>query len=239
MGGIMFRNTYDFDCEETTLFWYVIKDTFGGLEELSSKMRNQVKKSLKIYDIERISPIEFQRIGLSIYNSAQENYRVKASLTSQIEIDQMAERAKCSNGNVDIWAVYTKDGRIPVAIAYNTLQKDCCNYNTMKCDPAYLHNSTYPYYGLIFEMNRYYLKGLGLKYVNDGARSITEHSNIQSFLIDKFHFRKAYCKLQIHYKWWVRIAVNLLYPFRNIIYEQHIQAIMRMEQIRREMKYEL
>ncbi|CDA57052.1 unknown [Prevotella sp. CAG:604] len=42
----MVRNTYDFDCDKETLFWYVIKDKFGGMEELSSKKRNQVKKSL-------------------------------------------------------------------------------------------------------------------------------------------------------------------------------------------------
>ena len=45
-GGIMVRNTYDFDCDKETLFWYVIKDKFGGMEELSSKKCNQVKKSL-------------------------------------------------------------------------------------------------------------------------------------------------------------------------------------------------
>lgn len=42
-GGFVFRNDYDFDCGEETYFWHVIKDYFGGLEELSSKMRNQVK----------------------------------------------------------------------------------------------------------------------------------------------------------------------------------------------------
>ena len=42
----MVRNTYDFDCDKETSFWYVIKDKFGGMEELSSKKRNQVKKSL-------------------------------------------------------------------------------------------------------------------------------------------------------------------------------------------------
>ena len=42
----MVRNTYDFDCDKETSFWYVIKDKFGGMEELSSKKCNQVKKSL-------------------------------------------------------------------------------------------------------------------------------------------------------------------------------------------------
>ena len=81
----------------------------------------------------------------------------------------------------------------------------------MKADPAYLRNSTYPYYGLIYEMNRYYLQELCLKYVSDGARSITEHSGIQPFLIEKFH--KIYRQiLQIVLKY-VKIIV---YPvFHN------------------------
>lgn len=230
-GGVIVRNCFDFDCEEETSYWYVIKDSFAGMDELSSKMRNQVKKSLKTYYVERISPDEFKRIGLSIYNSAQENYRIKASLVSQETINEMA--AIADKGDVDIWAVYTKEGRIPVAIAYNTVSSDCCEYNTMKCNPAYLRNSTYPYYGLIFEMNRYYLQELGLKYVNDGARSITEHSNIQPFLIEKFNFRKAYCHLNIHYKWWFGLAVKCLYPFRKIIPNHKVKSILNMEAMAR------
>lgn len=229
----MLRNVFDFDCQKETSFWYVIKDSFGGMEELSSKMRNQVKKSLKTYDVERISPEEFKRIGLSIYNSAQEKYRVKASLTTQESINSMAERADKSEGKIDVWAVYTKEGHKPVAIAYNTVHDDCCEYNSMKCDPAYQRNSTYPYYGLIYEMNRYYLQELGLRYVSDGARSITEHSNIQPFLIDKFNFRKAYCHLNVYYKWWFGLAVKMLYPFRKIISNTKVKSILNMEAMAR------
>lgn len=42
----------------------------------------------------------------------------------------------------------------------------------------YLRNSAYPYYGLINEINRHYLQELGLRYVSNGACSITEYSNI-------------------------------------------------------------
>lgn len=41
-GGVMVRNTYDFDCKEETSFWYVIKDSFDGMEELSSRCRGKV-----------------------------------------------------------------------------------------------------------------------------------------------------------------------------------------------------
>jgi hypothetical protein len=35
-GGVL-RNVYDWDCGHETSFWYVIKDSFVGMEELSSK----------------------------------------------------------------------------------------------------------------------------------------------------------------------------------------------------------
>lgn len=37
------------------------------MEELSSKMRNQVKKSLKTYDIRKISADEMLEIGFPIF----------------------------------------------------------------------------------------------------------------------------------------------------------------------------
>lgn len=245
VGGILLLVMYctDFDCKEETQFWHVIKDSFGGMEELSSKMRNQVKKSLKTYDVERITGEEFRRIALPIYNAAQENYRVKVSLSRQEEIDRLAE----AEGK-EFWAVYTKNhdddydhdcGRKAVAVAINTVTRDrsrwrgCAEYNTMKCDPMYQHNSTYPYYGLIYEMNRYYLEEQGLGYVNDGARSLTEHSNIQGFLIEKFHFRRAYCRVQIVYQWWFGIIVKVLYPFRRFIKNPKIRGVLRLEEIRR------
>ena len=188
-------NTFDFDTDEELPYYYVIKDSFGGIEELSTKMRNQVRKSFKTYDIRRISSDEMLRVGYAVYDK--------------------------------------KTGKV-VAVAINTLHEDCCEYSTMKADPQYL-NSTYPYYGLIFEMNRYYLDELKLVYVNDGVKSITGHSNIQTFLIDKFNFRKAYCRVQIVYQWWFKLIVVLLYPFRSLIPVLKVRAILNMEEVRREM----
>ena len=93
----------------------------------------------------------------------------------------------------------------------------------------YAPKSTYPLYGLIMEMNRYYLAELKLAYVLDGARSITGHSNIQTVLEDKFKFRKAYCDVQVFYKPWLYIAVKMLYPFRHIIKNRKIAAILNQE----------
>ena len=79
-----------------------------------------------------------------------------------------------------------------------------------------------------------------IKYVNDGARSIAHDTNIQEFLIKKFKFRKAYCKLNVIYRWDVGIAVKILYPFKSSIDKfnnkvfNKLSVLLRQEYIRRE-----
>jgi hypothetical protein len=82
-------------------------------------------------------------------------------------------------------------------------------------------------------MNQYYLQEKGCLYVTDGTRSVSEHSNIQPFMEEKFNFRKAYCQLAVHYCWWLKIAVKILYPFRKIITLPRIKAILNMEAMQR------
>lgn len=230
-GGVIVRNTYDFDSDRITSFWYVIKDSFGGIDELSSKKRNQVRKSLKTYAFRRVTAEEVLAVGLPIFQEACMSYKVKAEVVTEAGFQKRI--AECEKGGrSEYWCAYRKDTNEPVALAINTLYEDCCEYNTLKCKPSAMHNSTYPYYGLIFEMNRYYLDELKLRYVNDGARSITNHSNIQPFLIDTFHFRKAYCKLQIKYKWWFGLLVKMLFPFRKIM-PLKVKAVLNMEAMKR------
>ena len=81
-------------------------------------------------------------------------------------------------------------------------------------------------------MNEHYLVDRGLNYVLDGARSITEHSNIQPFLEEKFKFRKAYCRLQIVYKPLFGFIVKCLYPFRKYM-PNKVKAILYMEAMKR------
>lgn len=72
-----------------------------------------------------------------------------------------------------------------------------------------------------------------MKYVCDGARSIIEHSNIQPFLIDKFYFHKAYCQLEIVYKWYVGIIVVMLYLLRKLIKHSGVTTLLNQEAIAR------
>lgn len=226
-GGLMVRNVYDFDCGDETSFWYVIKDSFGGMEELSSKMRNQVKKCFKTMHVERIAADYLANNGYEVFVAAVDNYRIKATAPTKEEFE---DRISKGTEN-EYWGVIDNETGKLVAFSMNAVTNECCEYRTMKAIPKY--QKLYAYYGLIYEMNRYYLEERKVKYVNDGARSITNHSNIQPFLIDKFRFRKAYCHISIKYKWWFGIAVALSYPFRRLIPLRQVKALLDMEEIAR------
>lgn len=206
-----------------------MKDSFGGMEELSTKMRNQVKKSLKQLDIKVLTKDEMLNYGYESYRSAAANYKVKTKIPSIEEYNRWVMNAA---DDIEFWGCFIKDTNILIAIAKNRVHEDYVEYQVMKANPDY-QKLYYPFYGLIYEMNRYYLESQGKSYVNDGARSITAHSNIQPFLIEKFKFKKAYCELNVYYQWWLKPIVNILLPFRKYINHPKIIALLNMEAMRR------
>lgn len=226
-GGLLVRNVHDFDCAEETEFWFVIKDHFGGMEEFNSKMRNQLRRSLSHYTYRIITREELCEKGYNILCNATEHYRVKAVAPSRKEFLQ-----RLNNGlENEYWGAFDTESGSLVAYALNQVFENSCNYSVLKADPGAMKD--YVYYGLIHSMNEYYLQQRGLDYVCDGARSITEHSNIQGFLIEKYHFRKAYCRLHLHYKPWMALAVKILYPFRRWLPNQRVRAILSQEAMAR------
>lgn len=159
-GGVILRNTYGFDCPDETSFWFVIKDSFGGMEELSTKMRNQVKKCFKTMRVEQISSEFLLKNGYEVYVSAAENYTVKCVAPSREEFEARIRNA----GENHYWGAIDMETERLVAFSLNYVSDECCEYRTMKAIPEF--QKKYAYYGLIYEMNRYYLEELKLKYVS-------------------------------------------------------------------------
>ncbi len=228
-GGLMVRNAHAFDQDEISSFWYVIKSDFGGIEELPTKVRNMVRNSLKKLDIRKVSSDELLTKGYEVYQLANLSYKVKAD---GVSFDEFRKRIKLHK-NYEYWACFDKETSHMVAFSINHVFNSHAEYETMKANPEYLKGSFYPYYGLLFAMNEYYLQSLQLDYVNDGTRSITEHSNIQPFLIKNFNFRKAYCQLQIEYVWWLKLIIYTLYPFKNLIKIPRLRSLLNMEAMKR------
>lgn len=230
-GGLLIRNTYDFDCNGKTSFWYIIKDRFGDMEELSSNERNKVRRAMNRLVYRPVQAAFLLEHGYPILKATYDDYSVSdRSLSKRIFTAYLSE---CNQSLYDYWGVFEKANSRLIGFCTVRLWEDSCEYGLIGMLPEYKHNQSYPYYGLFHEMNAYYLGKQQYRYVSDGARSITEHSHIQQFLIDNFHFRKAYCQLDIHYQWWMKPIVGLLYPFRNRMPFQRIKAVLNMEAMHR------
>ncbi len=214
-------------------FWYIVKDHFDGLNELSGNTRSKVRRGLKNCRVSKVLANEIAKNGYEVYVSAMNNYQTNLNIISEKEF----RNNKVNSKSYDIWAVYEKDTGKMIAYSSNTIQENSCNYTEIKFHPKYL--KLYSSYALFYEMNRYYLEEENFLYVNDGARSISHETNIQSFLVDKFKFRKAYCRLNIVYRKDIAIFVKVLYPFRTIISKlsfpiaNKIAVLLKQEEIRR------
>ncbi len=222
-GGLLVRNSYDWDEPKERNFWYVIKDSYGGIEELPTKVRNQVRKSQQIYEFKQVDAEEMILKGYELFNQSRARFG-----GGQMKVSRESFALRCNNPGQDFWLAIDRNTGKAECFAFSRCSDDYCNYVSMGVNSD-APKSTYPMYGLILEMNRYYLQEKGLRYVLDGARSITEHSNIQPFLIEKFKFRKAYCELQIFYKPLIGVAVKILFPFRKLIKNKKIEAVLRQE----------
>jgi len=229
-GGLVIRNCYEFDIDRQTSYWYIIKDSFGGMEELSCRTRNKIRNCNKIMEIKQIHRDILVSEGYEVYSSAVCNYKIKCPLLSK---EEFVSRVKNSDEN-EYWGCIDRETGRLVAFSLNVVTSESCEYRTLKAVPEF--RKRYAYYGLFYEMNRYYLDSRKLMYVNDGVRSITNHSNIQPFLIEKFKFKKAYCHIEIFYRLWFKPFVYMLFPFRNYIPSRSIKALLNLESMAREQK---
>ena len=230
-GGLMVRNTYDFDCQEETLFWYIIKDRFEGIESLPPRVRNKVRHAFDYFDYRLVSIDTLKEIGYPIIEETYADYAIHDRKMNQKVFEEYLNQ--CQEKTFDYWGIFDKETQQLVGFCTVALWVRCCEYGVTGILSKYKKGNYYPYYGLYQHLNQHYLEEKQFQYVSDSARTITEHSQIQDFLIQNFGFRKAYCQLEVHYKWWMKLAVNVLYPFRKIITLPRVKAILNMEAMQR------
>lgn len=228
-GGWMVRNTYDFDQKEESNFWYIIKDSFGGMDELSTNVRTKVRRAFKRFAYQKVDKQIIEKNGYEVVDKAFKSYPIKDRRMNKNVFKGYLESWDVENH--DFWGAFDRNSNKLVGFVVVRLYDNSCFYDLVTFNPKYKHNTSYPFCGFFYKLNEYYLGEKHFDYVTDGSRSMTQHSNIQPFLIQKFKFRKAYCKLNIKYQWWFGILVRMLYPFRNIIRNRSMKAVLLMHEI--------
>ncbi len=226
------RYTNEWSKEEGE-FWFVIKEYFGGMEELSVNTRSKIRRGDKRNIVRQVDAEYIAQFGYEVYLSAFEQYDTFIEPMAPKSFEEYIRSKK----SYEYWGVFDKQDNKLVAYSENFIEDDMCHYSTIKFHPEFLKN--YTSYILFYEMNRYYLEIQKMRYVNDGARSISHETNVQKFLMEKFKFKKAYVRLHIAYRWDVGLAVKLLYPLKGLIEKiEHpiankVSVILKQETIRR------
>lgn len=237
MGGYRFI-TYvtDFDCEEETPWWYVIKDTPLHIEEMpSAKKRYRINKGLKHSEVRKIDCRDYGKALYQCFVKAQERYAVYENTVTEEAFLQDLEK-----DTDEYYGVFFKETGELVAYGKNVLQEDCVSMSIMKFHPDYLKYEISA--ALTYEIIRSHLNDGGCKYIMDGQRAIRHKTNIQDYLEHNFGFRKAYCRLHMIYSPKMKLLVGLLYPFRKLVekiagenvFLNNVASVLKMEEISRE-----
>lgn len=221
-----------FDSPRGSEWWHVIKDGDPDLSLLSKKTRYLVRQGLANFDVRQCARAEIAGSGYSTYHAAFKRYRTFERRFDEAEF-QAAVRAMPDC--VEFWGVFDKATGKMAAFAENVVDVDSCFYSTMWFVPEALKRSAS--YALIQAMNEYYLGCRKLRYVSDGARSISHETNVHAFLQGKFGFRRAYCTLHVAYSRKVGLAVAIAYPARHLLKAMRISSrlnvLLEQERIRR------
>lgn len=200
----------DFDCGKSTDFWFLINDIPMELEDYDSKTRGSIRKGLRECIVDRITIDQLINEGYEVYLLAFKKYKTYLqSKTKQEFIDEIM----ATPNNWEYWGVFYNKKMI----GYSKVMviNNYAEYRSIKLHPRFLRHL--PAESLIYTMNSNYLNKRKFKYVNNGARSIAHQTNFPLFLIRKFKFRKAYCRLNIVYNGKINLLVKCLYPFRGLL----------------------
>ena len=217
------------------VFWYIIKEHFGGIEELSANTKSKLRRGDKKAYVQLFDPLIYINELYYVYAAASKRYDTFEKIMDQESFVLYIKNLPIDK--YDFFGVFDKETDILIAYSQNLIEKNTCFYEEIFYNPEYLKN--YIGYILIFEMNHFYLQKSQLLYVHDGSINLSHPTQIHDFLIQKFKFQKVYTRMEISYRKDIAIVVNILYPFRKMIERcplnicKKISILLKHEIIRR------
>lgn len=228
------RWTEDFDCNEETEFWYTILDHPFDISQVKSKHRYYIKQGMKNFDVRRLNREEFEenrnRILEILNNVRVDDYHLEAAKDISIPAS-----------NEFYLGAFEKDTDYMVGWALITEYEGYASFTSLKALPEYEKKSINA--AIVYALVELYKDRFGKNfYISNGTRTINHPTQFNAYLRRMFEFRKAYCRLRIRYRWFVKPLIIVLYCFRTKIEDKgeqskglihQIAAVLRMEEIAR------
>ena len=229
-GAFLARWTSDFDCGYDTGWYYLIRKAPFDLESLSKKSRKHIRQALKKTYVRKVDPREYAE---QIYAVDVETCKTYDHYTLSRTLEQLQN---CQDETLDYWAAFSAEDHRMIGF----LQCKRTDHHVEGLVAKYLPKDLklQASDALRFTILQYYLNEQGYRYCCAGSRSISHETNVQEYLIRNFGYEKAFCKLHIHYRPIVAMAVKVLYPFRKLLKKlegnglvHKINGILTMEEI--------
>lgn len=226
--------TTGWDMRNQGNWWYVIKDDQFNINNIKAKKRYEIKKGQRNFVVRQIKPDLFKEEILNVSIKAYEGWPIK--YRPDVDRERLFE-------DIDAWGKRIVFGGFDVECgdlcSYAILEKNgkCISFSVLRTDPLFEKKGINAV--MVYSILEFFREDINSgSYICDGSRSIRHETAFQEYLIRYFGFRKAYCKLNIIYKFPLNILVNLLYPFRRFIGTDNsitskISALLKMEECAR------
>lgn len=208
---LFIRYTTDFDIQEETEFWYIIKEGPFLLSELEKKYRKHVEKAIERCEARKIDAKDYLEQIWEVTKAAYSKYdNADNELT-----EDLFKRAVLADTD-NYWGAFSREtGEMA---GWMSCQNNGSYTETKKAKyHPELQSFNRPSDVLHYAVLNYYLNDLGQKYVCSGTRNINHKTHVQDYKIKNWNFRKAYCKLHIIYNPKIKWIVKIAYPFRKLL----------------------
>jgi hypothetical protein len=216
--------------EQPTEWWYVVCDKYDP-RTLSSGMRNKINRGRSRCTVVRVTADWLAMNGYSCYLSAFGRYEDAARLE---EIPWREHTLKSDHPSFEHWGVFVGSHLAGYTICI--LEGENVASRTMKLDPAYLKERSA--YALVSSLLTHYVAEGG-KTMSNGNRAVSHETQFQEFLMSH-GFRRQFCRLNVAYRPALRVAIDVLYPFRGALGRwsrgktaPRVQALLTQERWRR------
>ena len=226
------RWTTDFDKQDKSEWWYVIKDTPFDISTLKSSRRYEINKGIKNFECKRIVAADYAEsiyeIIVESYNTYPEKYR------PHVTCEMVAEWTK---GWKHVWGAFDSEGKLS-SFLQASIHDEYIDLMVLKSLPSKEK------YNVNFAIINAFLNDMSEKiregkYICNGERNLVHETQFNNFIEKYFGFRKAYCTLNVKYPKKVKLFARMIYPFRKIFYSSQnklmfkIGSVLKMEEIAR------
>ena len=236
---LLARWTTDFDCQEATEWWYMIKDKPFDIMDTKKNYRRKIRKGLNNFDIRVIDPTQYAEEIYQVESEAIASYPAKTR--PKMDRDQFFAKLSNRREGVTLAAFSKEDHRI-AGYCYDIVRDGYifASDQTAKPSQEIKHLNAALMYGELDYFRKELENGV---YIMTGERSIFHQTNFQEYQEKYFGFRKAYCKLHILYRPGVKLIIDCLYRMRGILKYLNgiklfykINCMLKMEDIVRQQR---